>query len=83
MDKKIIELVENTRKGFLDSAWEQKKAEYIEKMRGLSEEITKALDAGMEFYETVSVCRFALRLMEEETDYMIRWGGFHRSAGNG
>lgn len=75
--------VKDLREGFTTDYWKEQKEEYIRTMRGLANELQKTLDSDIEFFEKVSVVRYALRLMTEETDYKISSGGFKRGADNG
>lgn len=75
--------VKDLREGFTSDYWKEQKEEYIHTMRGLANELQKTLDSDIEFFEKVSVVRYALRLMTEETDYKISSGGFKKGVGNG
>lgn len=75
--------VKDLREGFTTDYWKEQKEEYIRTMRGLANELQKTLDSDIEFFEKVSVVRYALRLMAEETDYKISSGGFKKGGSNG
>ena len=67
---------------FTEVAWKDEKKLYAKVMKELAAEIQTALDSDIEFFEKVSVVRYALRLMTEETDYTLSSGGFKRGVGN-
>lgn len=71
-------IVADMRGSFTEAAWKDEKKLYLKVMEELVAEIQTALYSDIEFFEKVSVLSFALRLMEDETNAVLRGGGMTR-----